>query len=208
MATDRLGNLAPDMSTEEQLIAAINSELIYAHMLHQTFFTLFDSGEEVARLLEDSDEQFFSLVFSMYLDAIALSFTRLLDPDKSVGKDNLSLFYLLERTDLRNHKEYAKWLAELQTLKGRAGKFIAVRNKVTGHLDFQTNINLAGTPKPSFSRQDIEEVYNLIADWLNSVRAGIGTPAWVYTIGVANFQYARPLLLRLREAKKALDRPK
>lgn len=194
------------MNTEEQLITAINNELIYAHMLHQTFFTLFDSGEEVARLLEDSDEQFFSLVFSMYLDAITLSFTRLLDPDKSVGNDNLSLFYLLERTELLNHKDYAKWLGELQLLKGRAGKFYAVRNKVTGHLDFHINIRQAGTPKPSFSRQDVEEVYNLIADWLNSVRSGIGMPAYLYTIGVANFQYARPLLMRLREAKKVIDR--
>jgi hypothetical protein len=109
--------LTPQMTVEEQLMTSINSELIYAHMLHETFFNLFDSGEEVARLLEDSDEQFFLLVHSMYLDAIALSFTRLLDPKKSFGNENLSLFYLLECTDLRSHKDYANWHGDLEKLK-------------------------------------------------------------------------------------------
>jgi|GEM_PF-2483406 len=191
--------------TPERLISVLHEEVIYAHLLHETFFQVFDSTEDVTRLLEDSDEQFFLLINSIYLDAIPLSFTRLLDPAKTGSKDNLSLFYLIEQTSLSAHNDFGKWLSDLKTIREAAQKFFDARNKVTGHLDLVINANRASIPRPSFSRTDIQEIYHRITTWLNEVRLGLGLPYCSYNIGVANFQYARPLLLTLGEGRKSLN---
>jgi hypothetical protein len=191
------------MSTvEKDLVCSVGNELTYAHMLHQIFFHLFDAGEDVKQLLIDSDEQFFSIIREIFLDAIALSFTRLLDPERSCGKDNLSLFYLFEQPSLCSHPDHGKWRIELDQIRQKANPFGVVRNKVAAHLDLSDTKNRGIVGRPSFSRPNIEEVYGRIADWLNLVRAGLGMPYFDYKIGVSGFRYAKPLLLTLAKARK------
>jgi hypothetical protein len=193
------------MHTATELIPKIDQEIFRAHAIHETFFALFDSGDEVIALLDESDGQFFELVYLMYLDAITLSFTRLIDGDKSCGKDNLSFYYLLKRTDLKSHGRHAKWLAELDAVKKRAEAFKKVRNTQVGHLDFVTAVMGGLSPKPSFSKKDIEDVYSGLTALLANIREELGMTPMLYSLGIAEFQYARPILLRLREAKKALE---
>ena len=194
------------MHTAAELIPKIEQEIFRAHTIHETFFALFDSGDEVVSLLDESDGQFFELVYLMYLDAITLSFTRLIDGDKSCGKDNLTFYYLLKRTDLKSHARYAEWIADLDAVKKRAEAFREVRNTVVGHLDFVTTVMGGLSPQPSFSRKDIEDVYRGLTELLAKIRAELGMTPMLYSIGIAGFQYARPILLRLREAKKALEK--
>lgn len=193
------------MHTATELIPKIDQEIFRAHTIHETFFTLFDSGDEVTALLDESDGQFFELVYLMYFDAITLSFTRLIDGDKSCGKDNLSFYYLLKRTDLKSHGRHAEWLADLDVVKRRAGTFKQVRDTQVGHLDFVTAVTGGLSPKPSFSKEDIEDVYRGLTALLTKIREELGMIPKLYSVGIAGFQYARPILMRLREAKKALD---
>lgn len=193
------------MRTAVKLIPKIDQEIFRAHTIHETFFALFDSGDEVITLLDESDGQFFELIYLMYLDAITLSFTRLIDGDKSCGKDNLSFYYLLKRTDLKSRGRHAEWLADLDAVKKRAAAFKEVRNTQVGHLDFATAIKGGLSPKPSFSKKDIEDVYCGLTALLAKIREELGMTPMSYSIGIAGFQYARPILLRLREAKKALE---
>lgn len=193
------------MHTAADLIPKIDQEIFRAHTIYTTFFTLFDSGDDTISLLSESDGQFFELVYLMYLDAITLSFTRLIDGDKSCGKDNLTFYYLLKRTDLRSHARYVEWLGDLDVVKQRAEVLIKVRNTQVGHLDFVTAVMGGVPPKPSFSKEDIEDVYLGLTTLLEKIRQAIGMPPMLYSNGIAGFQYARPILLRLREAKKALE---
>lgn len=192
------------MNAASDIIARIDDEVIRAHILHETFFRLFDSGVETANVLMESDEQFFELTYLMFLDSIALSFTRLLDPEKGSKNTNLSFFYLLKETELKLHPKSTVWLGELERIKGNAKVFRDARNKYVAHHDLQTLIKPSSLSKPGFSRTDITEVYRELTDLLSAIKAEIAMPPLIYGLGVAGYQYAQPLLLRLTTAKTAI----
>lgn len=145
-----------------QLVLGIEDELARIEHRWKTCLNIFDTGFERASLLLDIDVVFFTELFEMYLDSVALSYGRLLDDHTTRKKHlNLGFSYLLEKTSLRDFPEHQTWLTELKRIQsGRAGaKLRDIRNKSIAHNDLSTFLSKGAISGAGFPKDDVTEIH-------------------------------------------------
>jgi len=189
----------------KQLIDKINDELAHLHSVHLTFMKLYRGDQETRDLIHDSDSAFFHDLLFVYLDYISISVSRLLDPEKSMGKWNLSLFTLASMTRDFGLDKAQDYKTRFTECKKKAYNFTEPRNQLVAHLDFDTNISSKGRCIPSFITDEFNEFYETIAGILNDIRKDIGLDPYMYEWGIVGHGHGGKLLSRLKTAQKYFE---
>jgi len=147
------------------------------HGRWQRFLHLFGEGELRIELLNETAPTFFKDLQETYIDTIFLSITRLLDPLKSAGDENLVLEQLIERAKEVGDHDLADDLSDqLDDLKNHCSNLKTWRHKRLAHLDrdFEHKRIVDQNPLPDIQRKTVDEALSFIQDYLNTVEGYYG----------------------------------
>ncbi len=159
------------MDSSLTMIEFIRTELIMLELHWLMFKQLYDSGSEVARLLDKSASMFFSPLHMMFLDNIVLRIAKLTDRANIGGRDTISFLglqeYLTEGVTTTNtiKQKLSELLDECKPIRD-------IRNQVVSHHDKNLKLGIEertlGAPKEVFesSINRMKEIYDSICDAL------------------------------------------
>lgn len=106
---------------------------------YNTYFILYESGELTDRKLYKAGGLFFDDLNTVYIEYIYLSISRLTDPDRSSGRENLSVLNLnkqLIAVELMT-EDIQKFSEPLQDF---GNSISGVRNRLIAHNDRETHL--------------------------------------------------------------------
>ena len=86
--------MTPVMDTKS-VISVLDNEIAHLKSVFSTYERLYQNGEETRELLAYSDTAFFKDLYIVYLNYISVAVSRLLDPEKTGNKSNLTVFTLV-----------------------------------------------------------------------------------------------------------------
>jgi hypothetical protein len=183
-----------------KIIARLENELYHVHSVHSTYKKLFLTDQETRDILKASDLAFFTDLQVIYLNYIAIGVARLLDPESTGKKTNLTFYYLikmLKEEDIDGHISLRK---RLDKIKADAYNFTEPRNVIVAHLDFAVNFPDGGKCVPSFISKEFDNTYTKLGEILNEVRTKIGLPPSMFSWGITGHGHGRKLIYRLKVA--------
>lgn len=156
-------NLAKVYKSLQEEVARLHAKWIIFHQLYAT-------SEDRVNFLNAKAPSFFIVVEYVLRDDIFLSMSRLTDPLKTSGKENLSLAQLVENlddSDLAFHESTSKAVEKIQE---HCQPFREWRNRRIAHNDLPTSLEYHPEPLPGISRQMIEEALKMIRNLLNHIQ--------------------------------------
>ncbi len=193
-----------EMSTtmdDKSLIAVLDNEIAHLISVYSTYARLYASDSDTRKLLSDSDAAFFGDLYIVYLHYISVGVSRLLDPEETLGKPNLTIFRLIATLKSSGHPEAEKLHQRLSDIKRRAYNFTDPRKQLVAHLDYKAHcIEPGKKPIPSFTKDEFEEFYMDTGQLMNDIRAIIGMPPLMYQWGIVGHGCGRKLIYRLESA--------
>jgi hypothetical protein len=184
------------------ILARLEEEVYHAHSVHKTFERLFFSSKETQELVMESDAGVFQDLYVIYLNYISIVVARILDPESTGKKKNLSLFYLIQLLKESGADGTQVLFERLSECKKRAYNFTEPRNQVVAHLDLEMNLPGDGKCIPSFMSSEFDEAYKTIGEILNEIRNKLDMPPSMYDWGLVNHGHGRKLISRLEIAHK------
>ena len=185
----------------ESVIAVLDNEIAHLRSVYSTYERLYRGDPETRELLSDSDSAFFSDLYVIYLNYISVTVSRLLDPEKTGKKSNLTIFTLISILKTKGHSEADGLNQQLMDIKTRAYNFTEPRNQLVSHLDYDANhIDPKKKAIPSFINSEFEDFYKDVGILMNAIRAILGLPPNMYEWGIVGHGCGRKLIHRLQAA--------
>ena len=156
------------VETVEELLQAISEELGELHLKWLLFSQLYES-EDVVNLLTESAPTFFGTCQSVFLDNIILSISRLTDPPKTCGKENLTLERILDSID-SSFKDLRAELQEILKVVKDSCLFIKNhRDRRIAHSDLKTYFQDHPEPLLGITKEEIEKALLGLRTFVNKV---------------------------------------
>jgi hypothetical protein len=198
----------PDYTRTPASVAAVHKALWYEVVnlqgLWQTYERLFMKSPESVQLLNWAAPSFFGWLQNWLVDHLMLSILRLLDPPKSVGKDNAVLERLAIECDTAGRRDVAKEVRlHLDEARRITSPMREQRNRRIAHLDFDTHVEAA--PLPKVLVQEIIDSFKLIKKAMNAVELAFEERTTAYS-AYSQIGDAASLLNAIERAKDAHDR--
>jgi hypothetical protein len=178
-------------------------EVCHLHRKWGVFRQLYASGDDVIDLLNTSAPGFFRVYQDLLANDVILTISRLIDPKRTLGKDNLTLEQLVHSID---GGKYPKLRAEIEQLyaesKDKCRFTKDHRNKRIAHNDLTTSLQV--NPLPSPTETNIEEALESIRNVMNAVLR------YFHNMDIATVNYSHlvttpgdgtKMISRLREAE-------
>jgi len=148
----------------------LSDELIWVHAKWQMYREVFGRNEETIDLLNKSAGAFFGIYQEVLLHDVMLGICRILDPEKTGPKDNLTLERLINSID---QDKYGKLRLELENDLKTAIDCAAFarehRNRKLAHNDLETIKETGAAPLPGVSRAAVENIFRRIRDMMNKI---------------------------------------
>lgn len=131
-------------------------ELVHLHHGWQEYNALYGNSPERVQLLNRSARSFFGRLQRMMVRDVLLTISRLTDPARSAGRDNLVLLRLLEDPKLRCQSALKTFLEqEIESIRRDATSIHKHRNRYIAHLDHPTAIGASDDPLPPLTGEAI-----------------------------------------------------
>ena len=134
----------------------------------QTAKDLFGHSKERVDLLNRTAVDFFHVCQTTFRDDVFIGLSRLTDPLKSAGKDNLCLQRLLERLQLSSGPtilpDFAGHVSQAERL---CEPFRQYRHKKLAHLDLAVALSSPSESLPNITIGQINEAITAVGDALN-----------------------------------------
>ena len=189
------------------MVAAIHRALWYEVVnlqgMWQTYEKLFMSRPESIALMNWAAPSFFGWIQNWLADHLMLAVLRILDPPKSVGKDNAVLERLAIECEAAGRQDVA---AEVRTALNEARAITSgmrdQRNRRIAHLDYSTHVEAA--PLPAVLIQHIIDALRLIKKAMNAVDLAFEERTTAFS-AYSQIGDAASLLHALERAKQAAD---
>jgi hypothetical protein len=184
-----------------EVVAALYHRVAWLHMRWAIYRQLFAQSDRRIGLLNDAAPVFFSVVQRTLFDDVVLDLTRLTDPPRSRGKDNLTLRRLADHVpDPEFRLEIAR-LAEValdacECLRDR-------RNRQLAHDDLSLALSKPTEPIRGISYADIESALSAVRKLLNSLQLRYCRSTVGYEHGVMGPGDADDLLFYLNQGLKS-----
>lgn len=154
------------MSTRS-LYGPLSSDLSLLNLKWHTFLSLYGRDEDRIALLNKTAPVFFAVVQDLLTSNVLMGLSRLTDPSKSQGKDNLSIETLIESLADPDHSALRQDLeSRLDTLRVRVGPFRTWRHKSLAHRDLEVAIGAADL-LPTIQHDAIDAALSEAAGLLN-----------------------------------------
>ncbi|MHC0044936.1 AbiU2 domain-containing protein [Vibrio campbellii] len=164
------------MKDEEvlEIFNKLKNEVTDMHYRWSLYREVFAGGAEQVELLNLSGSNFFYYVQHMMLDQMALSFSKLTDPNQTrVRKqliENLSLKQMHAYASKTNNTELLELIVPVyDELSNNCEKFRLLRNKRIAHGDLEHAMHLAEKPLPGISRAYVETALEILRRYLNII---------------------------------------
>uniref|UniRef100_UPI001E4A4216 AbiU2 domain-containing protein n=2 Tax=Vibrionaceae TaxID=641 RepID=UPI001E4A4216 len=152
----------------EEIYKVLSREVTELHYRWTVYREVYAQGEDVTKLLNENGASFFYFVDFLMLDHVALTFSKLTDPNRQGSNDNLSLKQLVVcANDQKNTLLAQELSSDFDTLKLACGKFRLLRNKRIAHADLIHSLGQAKEPLSGFSREYVEEALKLLRLYMN-----------------------------------------
>jgi len=153
----------------ENLLNAVNKQVIQLSYRWKIFCQLFDSGQDNIELLNKSGSNVFELFQRLVLDDAMISLSRLTDPEKSSGNENASVRNLLEKA--KSHLKISTVTeveAQITELDNYVLSIRKHRNKALAHSDLEHALNATALPPVTYDELEsamktLQAIVNKIA---------------------------------------------
>ena len=143
-------------------------DVTWLHIKWSQFVEIFGATPERIDLLNRAAPSFFRIVEDIFWQDIMLHLTRLTDPAKSLGKENLSIIGL---ADLISDAETSESVRTFVKIAKDRTKFCRDwRNRHIAHRDLSLALREDASPLESASRDDVGEALASISNVMYTVR--------------------------------------
>jgi hypothetical protein len=140
-------------------------EISYRWQIIQRLFM----NDEAVDTLNRTAPNFFFLCQRVFVDDMFLYISRVTDPDKSMGKDNLVISKLLEHVDIKQHTTFYNDLDKKINDSLIACKiFRTHRNKRLAHADYNVKMNYKPLELPDISINEINNAIISLQEVINT----------------------------------------
>lgn len=155
----------------EELLSKLTNQVTELHHRWMIYREVYASSSEDIELINRHGPNFFHYTQHLMLDNIALTFSKLTDPNSQRKNLNLSLkqfhVYASENSDL---ELIAALKEKFEVLFSACQKFRDLRNKRIAHADLLYALEKTEEPLAGVSRQYIETALELLRDYINTVQ--------------------------------------
>jgi DNA-directed RNA polymerase subunit L len=146
----------------------LHEEMVWLHGNWKLFGQLFREGESRRELLHETAGTFFAQVNKIMIDDVILTVSKLLDPLRTAGNENLVLERLITGLD-DDHETLREDLQDqLSDLKQVCEPLDTYRNKHLAHLD--RDVELGDADPPSVLVETIDEALDRVSSFMNTVQ--------------------------------------
>jgi AbiU2 len=136
----------------------VEDDLLWLHAKWKVYRQLFGTSEERINILNNFAPDFFQIVHDSVLYDTLMTLSRLTDPDKTGGKENLSIKGLIKMLYAQAYDDLASQVVPLSdTATKQCDPLRAWRNRLIAHKDLGTAMKFHADPLPDVSRQMVEE---------------------------------------------------
>lgn len=141
------------------------NEIVHLHNNWEQYQKLYSHSKSRVQVLNACAPAFFAVTQVVLLRETILGISRLTDPPRQGGYDNLTLDFLLSDPRLSDQEELREELKEaIEKAKSEAGPIRSRRNKTLAHLDFATATGSSDEPLQSLSKDVITKTVQLIEE--------------------------------------------
>jgi len=148
----------------------LKNEVSDLHYRWDMYREIYAGDAEQFELLNQSGSNFFYYVQHLMLDHVALTFSKLTDPNRQGKNDNLSLKQVHAYA---SDTDEAELVAKLKPIYGElesgCQKFRALRNKRIAHGDLNHAMETAEEPLPGISRAYVENALEILRNYMNAI---------------------------------------
>jgi hypothetical protein len=148
---------------------ALHNDVVWLHAKWLQFRQLYGTSPERLHILNRATGFFFRVVEDVLWDDVLLHIARLTDPAKQGIYENLTLRRLPSLfTDPKLKSELGKLVNRVDTESAFARDW---RNRRIAHSELALAVNASATPLVGASRQNVENVLELVRSILNTIRS-------------------------------------
>jgi hypothetical protein len=189
----------------EEEFRLIQDELFTIIAKWRTFIDLYGAESHV-ELLNQTAPLFFSIVQDTFVDDVILSIGRLLDPPKSMGKENLSIAHLIDQIAQAGLDVlHAEALDLYSSIRADAVQLTTIRNKRLAHNDLAERQAGSVSLYMGVSRNFIEEKIQRLCDLMNKIHTSLSdTETYYASAGILTD--GSPALLEVLRRAQQLNR--
>ena len=183
----------------DEVYEELKTEIIWLHGRWSVYTQLFTGPDKRIDLLDKCAGTFFYILQDLLAGELQVSLSKLTDPARSMGNDNLSLEQLQERVKAHAEPELAGRLRQLlDELRSKCQPFRKWRDKRRAHLDLPTSIRSNPNPLPDISQEMVEDALALVREYMNGIEVHYhdGEVAYDHIIMTASDGDALVLMLK------------
>ncbi len=176
------------------------------HYRWKMYREVYAGDAEQFKILNSCGSNFFYYVQHLMLDHVALTFSKLTDPNKQRGIKNLSLMHITSKMIDPHDKALAGEVGKMiNDLKEYCIVFRKLRNKRIAHMDLAHTMKATEEPLPGISRQYVEGALEQLRVILNTVEEHYKMDIISYEKVMASHDAsATHLMNKLKEANKSV----
>ncbi len=160
----------------------LDREVSSLHAKWKIFHQLYVTSEERVKFFSEIAPDFFGVIQHVLRDDIFLSISRLTDPLKSAGKENLTLVRLLENLNpIDDPQFYQNIEVSVKKIESYCQPFREWRKRRIAHSDLATVLEYHPDPLPGISGEMIEGALQRISALLNQILGHYESAETIYT---------------------------
>jgi hypothetical protein len=155
-----------------QVYESLWQEVAGLHSRWVIFCQLFTVSESQVDFLREMAPSFFGVLQQTFRNDILMSLSRITDPSRTGGKENLSLVLLTERIDPSAFPALRHTLdTSLQEIIAHCTPFRDLRNRTLAHKDLPTALRYHSNPLPGISQNMINDALRMIRVFMNTIQS-------------------------------------
>ena len=148
----------------------LKNEVVDLHYRWDMYREIYAGDADQFSLLNQSGSNFFYYVQHLMLDHVALTFSKLTDPNRQGKNDNLSLKQVHVYASDTNETELVEKLKPIYSeLEKGCQKFRFLRNKRIAHGDLDHAMETADEALPGISRAYVENALEILRKYMNTI---------------------------------------
>ena len=161
---ERVQSMGPDLGP---VFHALWNEVAWLHEKWQEYCELFGTRASRIELMNEAAPMFFRIVQDSLFEDILIHITRLTDPPKSCGKENLTICRIPSLLSDQQARANVKELIDVASQKAAFCR--DWRNRHIAHTDLDLALKEGAKPLEAASRQEVKKALEAISNVLNSI---------------------------------------
>lgn len=160
-------------SDSGKLAYYLSNEITFLHLKWKEYREIYGNDPAIIEMINEVAGYFFWMHERTLRHDVFFTIARILDPaysGRGTSKPNATLDKLISELEPHTDSGIIKtWKSELEQLKSESKTLLDIRNKILSHNDFETHVTHSPEILSGISRQQVEELLELIRDLFNKI---------------------------------------